>query len=264
MRDPGPRAVADVSRGLSKRSIRGYRSRLEAKATGGNRQPAARAEKQRMRQARWAYDKETRERIRANLAAYARNVQAPEGLKPAAVSIVLAPLGDQYDTAFLLTRRAPRMSRHSGQFALPGGRVDPGETARDAAIRELQEEMGIEAGPGQVLGRLDDLPTRSGYLVTPFVVWLGAHAEPHPSPHEIAAVFRVPLSDLSAGRGRGGNRDEAEGQEREPGVFSLFIPTLGHDLFAPTAAMLDHFREVALMGRPTPAVRFGEPLFARR
>lgn len=217
-----------------------------------------------MQQARWAYGAATRERIRANLAAYARQVQAPEGLKPAAVSIVLAPADDHRDTAFLLTRRAPRLNRHSGQYALPGGRVDPGETPRDAALRELHEEMGLEAGPAQLLGQLDDLPTQSGYLVSPFVVWLGAHVEPHPSPHEIAAVFRVPLGDLFAGRGRGGNRDVAAGQDSEPGVFSLYIPTLGHDLFAPTAAMLDHFREVALMGRPSPVVRFGEPLFARR
>jgi 8-oxo-dGTP pyrophosphatase MutT (NUDIX family) len=217
-----------------------------------------------MRQERWVYSEATRGRIGTELATYSRHVQAPERLKPAAVSIVLAPSEDHRDTAFLLTRRAPRLNRHSGQFALPGGRVDPGETALDAAIRELHEEMGIECGPAQVLGQLDDLPTQSGYLVTPFVVWLGAHIEPHPSPHEIAQVFRVPLADLFAGRGRGGNRDEAEGQESEPGVFSLYIPTLGHDLFAPTAAILDHFREVALLGRPTPAVRFGEPLFARR
>ena len=213
--------------------------------------------------AEWRYSGETRARIAANLGAYARREDAPEGLRRAAVSIVLAPSEDHHDTALLLTRRAPRLNAHAGQYALPGGKIDPGETALEAARRELHEELGIEAGPEQVLGVLDNLPTRSGYLVTPFVVWLGERAEPRPSPHEIAAVHRIPLSDLFAGRGRGGNRGEAEGEE-EPGVFSLFIPTLGHDLFAPTAAMLDHFREVALLGRPTPAVRFGEPAFARK
>jgi len=217
-----------------------------------------------MRGGDWPYDEATRERIRTNLAAYARLRDVPEGLRRAAVSIVLAPSEDHTRTTFLLTRRTARMTAHSGQYALPGGKVDPGEAALDAAMRELHEELGIEAGPAQVLGRLDNLPTRSGFLVAPFVVWLGEHVEPVPSPHEIAEVFRIPLADLHAGRGRGGNRDESEGSEDEPGVFSLFIPTLGHDLFAPTAAMLDHFREVALLGRPTPAVRFGEPAFARK
>jgi len=211
----------------------------------------------------WRHDEEMRGRLTANLAAYARRRIPADPLKPAAVAIVLAPSGEARGTCLILTRRAARLSRHSGQYALPGGRVDPGEDALAAARRELHEELGIEAGPDEVLGALDDLPTRSGYLVTPFVIWLGSVAEIRPSPREIARVHRIPLADLFAGRGRGGNRPEAGGEE-EPGVFSLYIPTLGHDLFAPTAAILDHFREVALLGRATPVVRFGEPAFARK
>ena len=211
----------------------------------------------------WPYTAETRARLAANLAAYDRRRHPAEGLRPAAVIIVLAP-SPQGNATLLLTRRVARLSSHAGQYALPGGRIDPGEDALTAARRELAEELGIDAGPEMILGALDDLPTRSGYLVTPFVAWLGAEAEPRPSPDEIAALFHVPLGDLFAGRGRGGNRDEARGSEHEPGVFSLYIPTLGHDLFAPTAAILDHFREVALLGRPTPVVAFGEPRFARR
>ena len=212
----------------------------------------------------WNYDETLRNRIAANLAGYARREAPVAGLKPAAVSVVLAPTGAEGRTGLILTRRAPRMSRHAGQYALPGGRVDPGETALAAARRELHEELGVETEPGQVLGALDDLPTRSGYRVTPFVVWLGAAATIRPSPDEIARVFRIPLADLFAGRGRGGNSEDATGAGDEAGVFSLYIPTLGHDLFAPTAAILDHFREVSLMGRSTPAVHFGEPAFARR
>jgi ADP-ribose pyrophosphatase YjhB (NUDIX family) len=186
------------------------------------------------------------------------------------VSVVLAPpvLASHADTTFLLTRRTPRLNSHAGQYALPGGRLDPGEDALTAARRELHEELGIEAGPDQVLGALDDLPTRSGYLVTPFVVWLGAAAEPCPSPDEIAELHHIPLGDLFAGPGVGGtqgvNRDLSASDLSGTSVFSLFIPTLDHDLFAPTAAIMDHFREVALTGRPTPAVRFGEPLFAQK
>lgn len=211
----------------------------------------------------WPYTNTIRGQIRANLAGYRRRVVAAEGLRAAAVSIVLAPLPDR-TTAFLLTLRTPRLNSHAGQYALPGGKLDPGEDALTAARRELHEELGIEAGPKQVLGALDDLPTRSGYLVTPFVMWPGEAAAPRPAPDEIATLHRIPLDDLFAGPGRGGNRGLSASDESGPSVFSLFIPELDHDLFAPTAAIMDHFREVALLGRPTPAVRFGEPLFAQR
>jgi 8-oxo-dGTP pyrophosphatase MutT (NUDIX family) len=211
----------------------------------------------------WPYGQATRERIRSNLAAYPRRVAAPEGLRAAAVSVVLAPLPDR-TAAFLLTLRAPRLNAHAGQYALPGGKLDPGENALSAARRELHEELGVVAAPGQVLGMLDDLPTRSGYLVTPFVVWLGERVEPRPAPDEIAELHRLPLTDLFAGPGRGANRDLSAHDTSGPAVFSLYLPTLGHDLFAPTAAIMEHFREVALMGRPTPVVRFGEPRFAQK
>lgn len=211
----------------------------------------------------WPYGQATRERIRSNLAAYPRRAAAPEGLRAAAVSVVLAPLPGR-TTAFLLTLRAPRLNAHAGQYALPGGKLDAGEDALTAARRELYEELGIEAGPEQVLGVLDDLPTRSGYLITPFVVWLGEGAKPHPSPDEIAELHRIPLTDLFAGGGRGANRDLSADDTSGSAVFSLYLPALGHDLFAPTAAIMEHFREVALLGRPTPVVRFGEPRFAQK
>jgi 8-oxo-dGTP pyrophosphatase MutT (NUDIX family) len=217
-----------------------------------------------MNQGPWLYTEATRARIHTNLAGYRRRAVALDGLRAAAVAIALAPSADHSCATFLLTLRAPRLSSHAGQYALPGGRIDTGEDALTAARRELSEELGIESVPAQVLGALDDLPTHSGYLVTPFVVWLGEHTEPRPSPDEIAKVHRIPLGDLYAGRSRGGNRGLPEGGESGASVFSLFIPTLGHDVFAPTAAILDHFREVALMGRPTPVVRFGEPEFARK
>jgi len=213
---------------------------------------------------RWPYEDQTRARIRLNLAGYGRRVVALQGRRAAAVSVVLVPSAENAETGFLLTQRAPGLAAHAGQYALPGGKLDPSEGAEDAARRELREELGIGTGAGQVLGVLDDVPTRSGYVITPFVVWLGCPAEPRPAPGEIAGVHQIPLGDLFAGRGRGGNRGLSAAAVAGRAVFSLFIPILGHDLFAPTAAIIDHFREVALLGRPTPAVRFGEPEFARR
>ena len=215
----------------------------------------------------WSHDAALSERVRANLDGYRRAGCGPEPgeepLRAAAVALVIAK-GPDDGASVLLTRRPASMSRHSGQYALPGGKLDPGETARQAALRELEEELGITAQPDHVLGVLDDLPTRSGFQITPFVLWLPATTPVRPDPGEVAAVFHIPLGDLFAGRGRGDNRGLSSHEAAGENVFSLFIPSLDHDVFAPTAAMLDHFREVALMGRHTPIVRFGEPNFARR
>src|SRR4051794_35207787 len=145
------------------------------------------------------FDHTTRRNIAARCAALTR---LPEGdpmgaLKRAAVAIVLVGVeGAQGETALLLTRRAAGLRAHGGQWALPGGRCDDGETVVQAALRELQEELGLGLEPADVLGMLDDYPTRSGYLITPVVVWAATATEISPNPNEVASVHRIALADI--------------------------------------------------------------------
>lgn len=206
---------------------------------------------------KWLHDAATLERLRTNFSALPGRKAGHDGLARAAVAVALVP--SPQGSAFLLTRRPGHLPRHSGQYALPGGRLDPGETAEVAARRELAEELGVEAGSETVLGRLDDLPTASGWRITPVVLWLG-EVRLDPDPGEVEEVFIVPLADLFA-------RPDRQAPERiapEPGVFWMFIPTLGHEVYAPTAAILRQFREVALLGREARMLTFREPRFARR
>src|SRR5947207_15257212 len=130
-----------------------------------------------------------------HLAAFERRALAVDGRRAAAVAIVL--LGDAEGRAcFLLTRRASGLRQHARQWALPGGRLEPGESAVDGARRELAEEVGLVLDPDAALGVLDDYPTRSGFLITPVVFWGGVDPVRVPNPDEVAAVHCLPLDDL--------------------------------------------------------------------
>jgi 8-oxo-dGTP pyrophosphatase MutT (NUDIX family) len=160
--------------------------------------------------------------------------------------------------AFLLCRRASRLNRHAGQWALPGGRVDEGETPLDAALRECDEELGLALGPDALVGWLDDYPTRSGYVITPVVLWGGAFPAMAPSPDEVLAVYRIGLHALRDAEPRFVAIPESD----RPVVQ---VP-LGNDLIhAPTGAVLLQFREVALLGRAGARVdHLEQPVFAWR
>jgi 8-oxo-dGTP pyrophosphatase MutT (NUDIX family) len=205
----------------------------------------------------WPFDVATRKTIAARCATFAR-LQAsdpPTALKPAAVAIALTLADAGGETAFLLTRRAASLRSHRSQWALPGGRCDAGETQAQAALRELHEELGVELGEGDVLGLLDDYPTRSGYLVTPVVVWVTTSAAIVPNPDEVASVHRISLSDIE--------QQDAFSFTTIPESTRRVIRFRHGSQFihAPTAAMIYQFREL-LAGRDTRVAELEQPVFA--
>jgi 8-oxo-dGTP pyrophosphatase MutT (NUDIX family) len=162
----------------------------------------------------------------------------------------------QEEAAYILTTRATRLSSHAGQRAYPGGRVDPGESVEQAALRELDEEVGLKLDSRSVLGRLDDYATRSGYVITPIVVWGGSNVELKPNPGEVDLIHRIPLKELM--------RDDVPILETiaESEHPVLKMP-LGDEWFAaPSAAIAYQFREVALLGRSTRVAHYEQPHFA--
>jgi len=203
------------------------------------------------------FDAALRSRTQARLTAFAHQAHAPAERRPAAVAIVLVP-DDDGRACFLLTRRAATLRAHARQWALPGGRLEPGESPESAALRELHEELGVVLDGGAVLGRLDDYPTRSGYVITPVVVWGEGAAEPTLNADEVARVYRVPLDDL--------DRPEVPIlvtiPESERPVIQM--PLLGTLIHAPTAAVLYQLREVVLHGRATRVDHFEQPVWAWR
>ncbi len=119
---------------------------------------------------------------------------APGPLKPAAVLIPI--VADPAGASVLLTRRADSLARHTGQIAFPGGRLDPGETAVEAALREAREEVDLDPAAVTVLGLSDAYETGTGYLVTPVIGWIERLPPLTASPDEVAEVFQAPWGFL--------------------------------------------------------------------
>jgi 8-oxo-dGTP pyrophosphatase MutT (NUDIX family) len=206
----------------------------------------------------YPFDETFRREVAARCAAFSpiASDSVAGALKPAAVAITLVASDATADgTAILLTRRARGLRAHGGQWALPGGRCDPAETPTAAALRELREELGLTLDEGDVLGVLDNYPTRSGYLIKPVVAWAKAGAQIQPNPLEVASVHRIPLADIA--------REDAVSFISIPESERLVIRLKVNDRFihAPTAAVIYQFLEV-LAGRETRVFDLEQPVFA--
>ncbi|MEK7437025.1 MAG: CoA pyrophosphatase [Pseudomonadota bacterium] len=201
------------------------------------------------------FDAALRARISRNLALRPAAILPSAGLKRAAVCVILTDDGEG-GAALVLTLRAKQLSAHSGQFALPGGRVDAGESAVDAALREAREEIGLELPREAALGSLDDYPTRSGYLITPIVAWAPDQARMHANPAEVEVIYRVHLAEFS----QPGSPEFVSIPESDQPVIRY--PLLGTLIHAPTAAVLYQFIEVAVHGRSTRVAHLEQPVWA--
>ena len=200
-------------------------------------------------------DHHTRLSVSANIAGFSYESQPLEDLRAAAVAIVIA--AHQGGPTVLLTRRSGKLRAHSGQWALPGGRLDAGESAEDAALRELQEEINLTLPRNAIMGRLDDYITRSGYRITPVVLWLGEESDHlKPNPDEVASIHTVSFKELASPSAP--QFEEIPESDRK--VLSMRLSV--DQIYAPTAAFLYQFREVGILGKNTRVLHYDQPRFA--
>jgi 8-oxo-dGTP pyrophosphatase MutT (NUDIX family) len=196
-----------------------------------------------------------RDAMSARVASFRRIALDRPDLRRASVAlcVLTPPRGD----TLLITRRAAGLRSHAGQWALPGGRPEPGESAADAALRELHEETGLLATTDAVLGLLDDYVTRSGYVITPVVVWAGSPPrELAGAASEVTRVYQIPIADLDV------EPELLSVPESEAPVIRL--PLLDRFVHAPTAAIIYQFCQVALHGAEQRVAHFDAPAYLWR
>ena len=204
----------------------------------------------------YPFDEALRNRLVSNLDRFEPQKIKAHDLKQAAVALIVAPIEEE-GASLVVTKRVTKLRNHAGQWALPGGRIDPGETPLEAAQRETEEEIGLSLAQDSLLGRLDDFQTLSGYVISPFVFWASADASMTPNPDEVAFIQQFPVAlfdrpDLV--RLLPGRSDDAP-------VLRLVIgDTMIH---APTGAFLLQFYDVAVKGEATRVNHFGQPDWAK-
>ena len=193
-----------------------------------------------------------RDTVARRLAGFPRVAADRPELKQAAVAVCVTDLDGV--PSLLLTRRGRGLRAHAGQWALPGGRREPAETAIEGALRELAEEVGLHVDAGTVLGVLDDYVTRSGYVMTPVVCWAGAARELTRSEAEVASIHHIPLADLDV--------EPRLTFIPESDAPVIQLPLLGGYLHAPTAAIVHQFCRIACRGEVHRVAHYEQPVFA--
>jgi 8-oxo-dGTP pyrophosphatase MutT (NUDIX family) len=155
---------------------------------------------------------------------------------PAAVlvPVVMRPL-----PGILLTKRNAHLNKHAGQVSFPGGRIDKGESPEQAALREAEEEIALAPSAVEVLGRMADYVTGTGFRITPVLGVLPPGLELRPSPEEVEAVFELPLDVLLDPAAPQRQRQHVRGQWREYWVW----PHPEHFIWGATAAILVHLAQ---------------------
>ncbi len=214
-------------------------------------------------------DERLLQHIRSNLEEFSIRTHEKDGVTQAAVAITIVDVSygaginglpdykeTRKDAALILTRRASTLKDHAGQWAFPGGRMEPGEGPDDTALRELEEEVGLKLDRNNVIGRLDDFTTRSGFVITPVVVWGGRCVALTPDPVEVASIHRIPITEFM--------REDAPLLDNIPGRVNpvLRMPVGDNWIAAPTAALIYQFREVAILGEKTRVAHYEQPFFA--
>ncbi|KRA83813.1 CoA pyrophosphatase [Altererythrobacter sp. Root672] len=156
---------------------------------------------------------------------------APAEIRPAAVLVAVT---EREEPGVILTHRPDSMRAHAGQVAFPGGKLDPGEDAVEAALREAYEELAINPSDVRVIGASDRFITGTGYDVTPVLGLVPADLPIVPNPHEVDSWFEVPLAFLL---------DPANHAHKEREWFGRMRPYIeidwqGHVIWGITAAIV--------------------------
>lgn len=158
-----------------------------------------------------------------------------EGLRPAAVLIAVTEREDHPEgPGVLLTHRPSHMRAHPGQAAFPGGKLEPGETAIEAALREAEEELGIRPGDVRVIGTTDNFRTGTGYDVTPVLARVPPDLPLRPNPAEVAEWFEPPFGFVLDSANQQHKSAMFRGAERQ----YIEIMWNGHRIWGVTAAII--------------------------
>ena len=148
---------------------------------------------------------------------------------------VLIPIVLHAELAVLFTQRTAHLKSHAGQVSFPGGRAEPGDASAEyTALREAEEEIGLPRERVEVLGRLPDYRTRTGFRVTPVIGVVAPPLELAPDPREVESVFEVPLAWLMEERNRERRTREYQGLQVGYWVYEY----QGHVIWGATAGML--------------------------